>query len=157
MTNLKEIQEFLENIAKTDLHKVKIITEDLELNVQLKPDIKVAPATQQIIPQITHNEIAQQKQSVNETNASEKDEIDDGLITIKSSMVGTFYRKPSPDKPVFVDIGQKISDGDVICIIEAMKLFNEIEAEVTGEVVKILVEDGSPVEFEQPLFLVKPL
>jgi acetyl-CoA carboxylase biotin carboxyl carrier protein len=77
-------------------------------------------------------------------------------ITIKSPIIGTFYRKPSPDKPLFVEVGQTISEGDVLCIIEAMKLFNEIESEVSGKIVKILVDDSSPVEFDQPLFLVDP-
>ena len=77
-------------------------------------------------------------------------------ITIKSPIIGTFYRKPSPDKPVFVEVGNTIAKGDVLCVIEAMKLFNEIESEVSGKIVKILVDDMSPVEFDQPLFLVDP-
>lgn len=80
----------------------------------------------------------------------------DKYITIKSPMIGTFYRRPSPDKPNFVEIGDEVSQGKVVCIIEAMKLFNEIESEVKGKVVKILVEDSSPVEYDQPLFLVDP-
>jgi acetyl-CoA carboxylase biotin carboxyl carrier protein len=81
---------------------------------------------------------------------------DDNLITVKSPIIGTFYRKASPDKPVFVEIGQEIKEGDVLCVIEAMKLFNEIESEVQGKIVKILVDDSTPVEFDQPLFLVDP-
>jgi acetyl-CoA carboxylase biotin carboxyl carrier protein len=77
-------------------------------------------------------------------------------ITVKSPIIGTFYRKPSPDKPMFVEVGKTISEGDVLCVIEAMKLFNEIESEVSGKIVKILVDDSSPVEFDQPLFLVDP-
>ncbi|MBC7652696.1 MAG: acetyl-CoA carboxylase biotin carboxyl carrier protein, partial [Deinococcales bacterium] len=80
----------------------------------------------------------------------------DNLVTIKSPMIGTFYRKPSPDKPNFVEIGTEILLGKTICVIEAMKLFNEIEAEISGTVVKILVDDNSPVEYDQPLFLVEP-
>ena len=80
----------------------------------------------------------------------------DNLITIKSPMIGTFYRKPGPDKPVFAEVGDDVNPGKVVCIIEAMKLFNEIESEVSGKIVKILVEDSSPVEFDQPLFLVDP-
>ena len=78
------------------------------------------------------------------------------LITVKSPIIGTFYRKPAPDKPVFVEVGDIVSEGSVLCVIEAMKLFNEIESEVTGKIVKILVDDSSPVEFDQPLFLVDP-
>lgn len=89
--------------------------------------------------------------------ASEKKAEDDSkYITIKSPIIGTFYRKPSPDKPAFVEVGDVISQGDVLCVIEAMKLFNDIESEVSGKIVKILVEDSSPVEFDQPLFLIDP-
>jgi acetyl-CoA carboxylase biotin carboxyl carrier protein len=77
-------------------------------------------------------------------------------ITIKSPIIGTFYRKPAPDKPMFTEVGNTIGKGDVLCVIEAMKLFNEIESEVSGKIVKILVDDMSPVEFDQPLFLVDP-
>ena len=78
------------------------------------------------------------------------------MITVKSPIIGTFYRKPSPDKPTFVEVGQEINEGDVLCVVEAMKLFNEIESEVRGKIVKILVDDSTPVEFDQPLFLVDP-
>ena len=81
---------------------------------------------------------------------------DDGLITIKSPIIGTFYRKSAPDKPPFVEVGDTIKEGEVLCVIEAMKLFNEIESELAGTIVKILVDDASPVEFDQPLFLIKP-
>jgi acetyl-CoA carboxylase biotin carboxyl carrier protein len=81
---------------------------------------------------------------------------EDKLVVIKSPMIGTFYRRPSPDKPIFVEVGDEVSVGKVVCIIEAMKLFNEIESEVAGKVVKILVEDSTPVEYDQPLFLVDP-
>ncbi len=77
-------------------------------------------------------------------------------ITIKSPIIGTFYRKPAPDKPLFVEVGDTIAAGDVLCVIEAMKLFNDIESEVSGKIVKVLVDDSSPVEFDQPLFLVDP-
>ena len=80
----------------------------------------------------------------------------DKFITVKSPIIGTFYRKPSPDKPTFVEVGQEINEGDVLCVVEAMKLFNEIESEVRGKIVKILVDDSTPVEFDQPLFLVDP-
>ncbi|MEP2936512.1 MAG: acetyl-CoA carboxylase biotin carboxyl carrier protein [Gilvibacter sp.] len=81
---------------------------------------------------------------------------DSKYVTIKSPIIGTFYRKPSPDKPMFVEVGNSINTGDVLCVIEAMKLFNEIESEISGKIVKILVDDASPVEFDQPLFLVDP-
>ena len=81
---------------------------------------------------------------------------DSKYVVIKSPIIGTFYRKPSPDKPLFVEVGSSINEGDTVCIIEAMKLFNEIESEVSGKIVKVLVDDGTPVEFDQPLFLVDP-
>jgi acetyl-CoA carboxylase biotin carboxyl carrier protein len=88
---------------------------------------------------------------------SSKEEEDlSNYITVKSPIIGTLYRKPSPDKPNFVEVGSTISEGDVLCVIEAMKLFNDIESEVSGKIVKILVDDASPVEFDQPLFLVDP-
>ena len=80
----------------------------------------------------------------------------DNLVAITSPMIGTFYRRPSPDKPIFVEVGDEITPGKVVCIIEAMKLFNEIESEISGRIVKVLVEDASPVEYDQPLFLVEP-
>ena len=88
-------------------------------------------------------------------DAGESEE-DSKYITIKSPIIGTFYRKPSPDKPAFVEVGDTIAQGDVLCVIEAMKLFNDIESEVSGKIIKMLVEDSSPVEFDQPLFLVDP-
>jgi acetyl-CoA carboxylase biotin carboxyl carrier protein len=81
---------------------------------------------------------------------------EEGLITIKSPIIGTFYRRPSPDKPNFVEVGTDVNEGDVLCVVEAMKLFNEIESEITGTIVKVLVEDASPVEFDQPLFVIDP-
>jgi len=92
-----------------------------------------------------------------ETKTAEPAQDEDAkYITIKSPIIGTFYRKPSPDKPSFVEVGSDIKQGDVLCVIEAMKLFNDIESEVSGKIVKILVDDSSPVEFDQPLFLVDP-
>jgi acetyl-CoA carboxylase biotin carboxyl carrier protein len=98
---------------------------------------------------------AQQLKPADPVPTSISDE-ESNLITVKSPIIGTFYRKPAPDKPVFVEVGDVVSEGSVLCVIEAMKLFNEIESEVTGKIVKILVDDSSPVEFDQPLFLVDP-
>ena len=88
--------------------------------------------------------------------ATESPDEDSKYITIKSPIIGTFYRRSAPDKPMFVEVGDSIGTGDVLCVIEAMKLFNEIESEVSGKIVKVLVDDASPVEFDQPLFLVDP-
>ena len=162
MASLKEIQDFLKNISKTDLYKVKIKTDEIELTVQLKPEVQTysevvtkQPVRQQVevtapiqqAPVETNKSVEQAKSNTEKNN----------LITIKSPLVGTFYRKPSPDKPAFVEVGQKIKKGDTVCIIEAMKIFNEIESDYDGEIVEILVDDATPVEFDQDLFLVKPL
>jgi acetyl-CoA carboxylase biotin carboxyl carrier protein len=161
MANLKEIQDFLENLAKTNLFKVKIKTEEIELTVQLKPEVKVMSASESpMMPQMTTiPQVATQatNQQTSEKEGQTKAEESNNYIPIKSPMVGTFYRKPSPDKPAFVEVGQQVKKGDVVCIIEAMKLFNEIESEVDGTIEKILIDDATPVEFDQPLFLVKPL
>lgn len=155
MASLKEIQEFLENISKTDIQKIKLKTADIDLSAQLKPEIKITNTPQNITPQVSFQQPVQNTKSEQPVLKEIEKNEDDGLITVKSPMVGTFYRKPAPDKPAFAEVGQKIKVGDVICIIEAMKLFNEIESEIEGEIVKILVEDSAPVEFDQPLFLVK--
>jgi acetyl-CoA carboxylase biotin carboxyl carrier protein len=105
------------------------------------------PMMQQVVP-------AQENTTLAITQEDKQD--DSKYITIKSPIIGTFYRKPSPDKPNFVEVGDTVNVGDTVCIIEAMKLFNEIESEVSGKIVKILVDDASPVEFDQPLFLVDP-
>ncbi len=159
MANLKEIQDFLENLAKMDLQKVEIKTDEIQLKVQLKPSVKVTSfSSPQSIQQPVIQNVSQPAQPVaTESVTTEKVVKDDGLLMIKSPIVGTFYRKPNPESASFVEVGQQVKVGDVVCIIEAMKLFNEIETEVAGEIVEILVEDGTPVEFDQPLFSVKPL
>jgi acetyl-CoA carboxylase biotin carboxyl carrier protein len=156
MANLREIQEFLENISKTDLQNIKIKTKDFELSVQLKPETNSKQTqtytlpTQSVIPQPTIQQISTPIQTEEKKIVENKNE-----IIVKSPMVGTFYRKPSPDKPNFVEIGQHVKVGDTLCIIEAMKLFNEIESEVEGEIVKIIANDANPVEFDQTLFIIK--
>jgi len=157
MPNLKEIQEFLENLAGKDLYKVKFKTDEIEMTVQLKPDIKVAAYQAPVHTEINHAPQTSPERPANIEIKKDDIEEDSNLLTIKSPIVGTFYRKPAPDKPDFVEIGQTIKVGDIVCIVEAMKLFNDIESDVSGEIVKVLVEDGSPIEFDQPLFLVKPV
>ncbi len=157
MNSLKEIQDFIENIAKTEIQKVQIKTDNFEINVQLKPEYNINNGQILMNPQISSPHINQNipKQEYLEP-IKEQSSQNENLIKIKSPMVGTFYRKPSPDKPAFVEKGQTIKKGDVVCIIEAMKLFNEIESEIEGVIVDVLVNDASPVEFDQVLFLVKP-
>lgn len=161
----KDIQELLDFIAKSGLNKVDIETEEFKISVQrdASPKIKyvaesAVPATALVPSAAPAPAAAPQAQEASAAApapaAPAADE--NKFVTIKSPMIGTFYRSASPDKPVFVNVGDEVSKGQVICIIEAMKLFNEIESEVSGRVVKVLVENASPVEYDQPLFLVEP-
>jgi acetyl-CoA carboxylase biotin carboxyl carrier protein len=157
--DLKEIQNLIKFVSNSGVAEVKLETGDIKITIRTtlegnSPDItyvQQAPMQQAIaapvaaIPAATP---AATPAAVADDNAK--------YVTIKSPMIGTFYRKPSPDKPMFVEVGNTIQKGDVLCVVEAMKLFNEIEAEITGKIVKILVDDMSPVEFDQPLFLVDP-
>ncbi len=157
----KEIQNLIKLVAKSGLSEVKIEKKDFKITIKNKPEyITAAPTavetvyTQSAIPSAA-TPAAQTHQETPVTTDNEPD--DSKYITIKAPIIGTFYRKPAPDKPPYVEVGDTIKEGDVVCIIEAMKLFNEIESEVTGKIVKVLVEDATPVEFDQPLFLVEPM
>ena len=171
MANLKEIQDFIRTVSKIGISEVDVQTDDLKLNVKFPVgEIAAAPAANGETFQIPYHlqmasGISQQMGAPVQAAATtttpiefrqEAKEDEKKYLTIKSPMVGTFYRRPSPDKPIYVNVGDEISKGKVLCVIEAMKLFNEIEAEVSGKIAKILVEDGSPVEYDQPLFLVEP-
>ena len=158
--DIKEIQNLIKFVAKSGASEVKLEMDDIKITIKTGPDpdtaaVHYAPVATQI-PQPTA--LVGDVKPVTDTSpvttptATENSK----YITIKSPIIGTFYRKPSPDKPLFVEVGQTIAEGDVLCIIEAMKLFNEIESEVSGKVIKILVDDSSPVEFDQPLFLIDP-
>ncbi len=156
--NIKEIQSLIKFVAKSGANEVKLEMEDIKITIktgsertevtytQPVPSIAAPQVVQVATPQIESEAPKLTTTTDNETN----------YVTIKSPIIGTLYRKPSPDKPLFVEVGSKINAGDTVCIIEAMKLFNEIESEVTGTIVKVLIEDSSPVEFDQPLFLVDP-
>lgn len=155
MMDTKEIQKLIDFISRTDLDEVNIETSELKLK------IKRSSSAQQMAfqPQAVQSQpVAIQPVVPSPIVEAPKVEtpVASNLITIKSPMIGTFYRSAGPDKPSFVDIDSEISSGKVVCIIEAMKLFNEIESEISGKIVKILVEDATPVEFDQPLFLVEP-
>ena len=154
--NIKEIQQLIKFVAKSGVSEVKIESKDLKLSVKTGKTPTIVQSDPQVVYSApVHNEpvVELQNEENNEATSSKEDE---GLITIKSPIIGTFYRKPSPDKPNFVEVGDSISEGSVLCVVEAMKLFNEIESECSGKIVKILVDDASPVEFDQPLFLVDP-
>jgi len=156
--NIKDIQQLIKFVAKSGVSEVNIESKDLKIGIKTgnveKPVVYSGSPTV-----LTHpsNPISETQMSSPEiVSEQENDSEDTNLITIKSPIIGTFYRKPSPDKSNFVENGDLISEGDVLCVIEAMKLFNEIESEFSGKIVKILVDDASPVEFDQPLFLVDP-
>ncbi|WP_417428493.1 acetyl-CoA carboxylase biotin carboxyl carrier protein [Halpernia sp.] len=158
--DLKDIQNLIRFVAKAGVSEVKYKTKDFEINI--KTPLAGSDAVNYVAqPQMFQQALAPQTnadapkaENPSTNNASSADE--SKYITIKSPMIGTFYRKPSPDKDVFVNVGDSVTSDKVVCVIEAMKLFNQIEAEVSGKIVKILVDDSSPVEYDQPLFLVDP-
>jgi len=158
---LKEIQNLIKFVAKSGASEVKLEMDDIKITIRTGHEDKSESMT--YVQQVPMNtSVAQPQPATPPVQAEPKQETaepandDSKYITIKSPIIGTFYRKPSPDKPVFVEVGSTIAEGNVLCVIEAMKLFNEIESEVSGKIVKILVDDASPVEFDQPLFLVDP-
>jgi len=156
--DLKEIQNLIKFVAKSGASEVKLEMEDVKITIRTGSDSETTIVQQVPVQAQMPQAIAPVVASVPTPDAAPAavTEDDSKYITVKSPIIGTFYRKPSPDKPLFVEVGQTIAEGDVLCIIEAMKLFNEIESEVSGKIVKILVDDSSPVEFDQPLFLVDP-
>ncbi len=156
--DLKQIHDLIKVVNKSNIGEISIEDKDGKVTIKQKEDkITVTSAPAQTVyasapaaPPTTAAPVASTPAAPAAAPAA------DNLITIKSPMIGTFYRRASPDKPLLVEEGTEVSTGKVVCIIEAMKLFNEIESEVKGTIVKILVEDASPVEFDQPLFLVQP-
>jgi acetyl-CoA carboxylase biotin carboxyl carrier protein len=164
--NIQAIQEFITFVAKSGATEVNLEIDNVKISIK-SPAKKGAVPETTIIQQIP---VAQNPAAVMPTTAPAPAAVtpaadapaktepsdDDKYITIKSPMIGTFYRKPSPDKDTFVNVGDTVKSGDVLCVIEAMKLFNEIESELTGKIVKVLVDDSTPVEYDQPLFLVDP-
>ena len=157
---LKEIQNLIKFVAKSGASEVKLEMEDIKITIKTGPSKMETTIIQQ--PSTTQTSVAQSVVSsplaLAEAQSSTEEGKDDDskYVTIKSPIIGTLYRKPSPDKPVFVKVGDTVEVGDVVCIIEAMKLFNEVESEISGKIVKVLIDDSSPVEFDQPLFLVDP-
>jgi acetyl-CoA carboxylase biotin carboxyl carrier protein len=157
--DFRQIQDLVKMINKSNIGELTIEEGDFKITIKQKKEEKLVaygPA-----PQIAHAPAYTQAPSAAaETRVAEEKPTAapkaDNLLTIKSPMIGTFYRRPSPDKPLLAEVGDDVTPGKVVCIIEAMKLFNEIESEVSGKIVKILVEDASPVEYDQPLFLVEP-
>ena len=160
--DIKEIQSLIKFVAKSGASEVKLETDDIKITIRTGSLGSNEPTYVQSMP-MAQAPIVQTAPVQSEAPAApaaptkEASGDDDAkYITIKSPIIGTFYRKPAPDKPLFVEVGDTIAAGDVLCVIEAMKLFNDIESEVSGKIVKVLVDDSSPVEFDQPLFLVDP-
>ncbi|MAJ89998.1 MAG: acetyl-CoA carboxylase, biotin carboxyl carrier protein [Flavobacteriales bacterium] len=173
--NLKDIQELIKFVAKSGATEVDLEIDNVKISIKSPPKKKRGEVAEENIPTIikevptqivstspqvnptinTAQIIEPANQAVTSENASNKGG-EENYITIKASMIGTFYRSASPESDPFVNVGDTIKEGDTICIIEAMKLFNEIESEVSGKIIKVLVDDTTPIEFDQPLFLVDP-
>lgn len=155
--DLKEIQTLIKFVSESGVDEVDIEKKDFKISIR-----KAAPIVQAAPQQIVHASIPAPAPTASQPVAKAPEApapaavVADKLITINSPMIGTFYRSSSPDKPSFVNIGDEVKAGSVVCIVEAMKLFNEIESEISGKIVKILVDNATPVEYDQPLFLVEP-
>lgn len=162
--DLREIQNLIKFVARSGAAEVNLETEDFKIIIKTesavlsehKTQVISMPQTMAAAPVAAPAPVAASSAAAPAAPVAAAANEDAKYITIKSPMIGTFYRRPSPDKDLFVNVGDEISEGAVVCIIEAMKLFNEIESEVSGKIVKILVDDQSPVEYDQPLFLVDP-
>lgn len=160
--DLKQIHELIKIVNKSNIGEISIEDKDGKVTIKQKEEpavnVTAAPSHQVYTTAAPCVAPAQVPTAAPTTTALAPAPAAkaDNLITVKSPMIGTFYRRPSPDKPILAEVGTEITPGKVVCIIEAMKLFNEIESEVKGTIVKVLVEDASPVEYDQPLFLVEP-
>ena len=159
--NFKQIQQLIKFVARTGVSEVNIENSNIKINIKgntksENPQVLQQPVISQVQPLQAVESVHSSSNPTTNDNSVVTANDESNLITIKSPIIGTFYRKPSPDKDNFVDVGDQISEGQTLCVIEAMKLFNEIESDVSGKIVKILVDDSSPVEFDQPLFLIEP-
>ena len=172
--DVKEIQELIKFVAKSGVSEVEIESKGFKINIKTppykrggskEPEVQIVQAVPaqpgqtvvQAQPVAQPAAAAQPSEAPKAEESAKKEEAESGNYEeVNSPMIGTFYRSPSPEKPPFVSVGDEVKKGDVICIIEAMKLFNEIEAEVSGKIVKVLADDSSPVEYDQPLFLIEP-
>jgi acetyl-CoA carboxylase biotin carboxyl carrier protein len=152
--DIKEIQELIKFVAKSGVSEVSIDRKDFKITIKAQGNAPALINMQAAPVQVAASPAPVAAPAATPAAAPAENA---NLITIKSPMIGTFYRSGSPDKPSFVNVGDKIGPGNVLCVIEAMKLFNEIESEVSGKIVKILVDNASPIEYDQPLFLVEPM
>ncbi len=158
--DIKDIQNLIKFVSKAEVSEVKYKTKDFEITIKTplagSDAVYAQPAVYHTAPQAVAAPAPVATPAAAPAEKTEAASDDSKYVTIKSPMIGTFYRKPSPDKDVFVNVGDEVSAGKVVCVIEAMKLFNQIESEISGKIVKILVDDATPVEYDQPLFLVDP-
>jgi len=157
--NLNEIQDLIKFVAKSGVTEVEIEQKDFKITIksEKKSDSQIIMQAAPVVPQMAAPVAAPQVAAPSTESAAPAASSEDSkYITVKSPMIGTFYRSSGPDKDAFVSVGQMVNKGETVCIIEAMKLFNEIEAEFSGKIVKVLVDDATPVEYDQPLFLVDP-
>ena len=161
--DFKQIQELIKMINKSNIGELTVEQKDFRITIKQKEEqvthvvsnpIQTLPVQSQITQPVSTP--APQQTAATEKPQPKSESAEENYIPIKSPMIGTFYRRSGPDKAAFVEVGDEVAAGKVVCIIEAMKLFNEIESEVSGKIVKVLVEDASPVEYDQPLFLVEP-
>ena len=165
---LKEIQDLIKFVAKSGVSEVELESKGFKIVIKTGPsheaqqqrfehNYMATPPSLAMQPHATPTQLAPAAAPATETPKADANAVDtSNFITVKSPMIGTFYRSAGPDKPSFINIGDEVKAGKVLCIIEAMKLFNEIECEFTGTIVKVLADDGSPVEYDQPLFLIQP-
>lgn len=154
--DIKQIQELVKLINKSNIGELTIEEDGTKLTIKQKKDPVTTVVSGAVAAPVVAAAPAPAPAAAPAAPKEKAPEKNDNLITIKSPMIGTFYRQSGPGKPIFVNVGDEIAPGKVVCIIEAMKLFNEIESEISGKIVKVLVEDASPVEYDQPLFLVDP-
>ena len=152
--DIKQIQDLIRFVAKSGVNEVSIEQDDFKITIKTNQVATIVNAT---LPAAQVAAAAPLAAATAAAPVAEPVADNSKYVTIKSPMIGTFYRSSSPEKPIFVNVGDEIEPGTVLCIIEAMKLFNEIEAEISGRIVKILVDNASPVEYDQPLFLVEPM
>ena len=157
--DIKQIQDLIKFVSKSGVNEVSIEEKDFKITIKTNQEptyVTASIPTAHAVPAASAPAAPVAVAAAPAAQAAPAADDSSKYITIKSPIIGTFYRSPGPDKPVFVNVGDEITSGKVICIVEAMKLFNEIESEVSGKIVKILVNDAQPVEYDQPLFLVDP-
>lgn len=158
--DIKEIQNLIKFVSKSNVAEVSLKLEDVEIKIKNIPSQTVNYSSQPMMQQpqqtLIQAPLAATPAPAESSSTQEEEEEDSKYYTVKSPMIGTFYRASAPGKEPFVSVGDTVSPGSVLCMVEAMKLFNEIESEVSGKIVKILVDDSTPIEYDQPLFLIDP-